>query len=155
MLVFSPSSKIICRGDLTTPARGEAKKGWLSRMWVGRPDPQRQRHARRADPAILRLPGAFSAAIYRRLLLLALPPDNGPEWHARLDGAAVADLAPSRLLPSSRDRAPAIAGTRSSFPGNILDSHVKGAHELIAEIEQALDGLLQVAERILWVVEEA
>src|SRR5204862_8257300 len=61
-------------------------------MWVGRPDPQRQRHARSADPAILRLPGAFNTAIHRRLLLLALPPDNGPEWHARLGGAAVADV---------------------------------------------------------------
>src|SRR5882762_213912 len=39
-------------------------------------------------------------------------------------------------------------------PGNILDSHVLRTHELIAEIEQALDGLLKVAERILWVVEE-
>src|SRR6267378_8177521 len=37
----------------------------------------------------------------------------------------------------------------------LLDSHVKGTHELIAEIAQALDGLLKVAERILWVVEEA
>src|SRR3981081_2858185 len=40
-------------------------------------------------------------------------------------------------------------------PGNILDSHVQRTHELIAEIEQPLDGLLKVAERILWVVEEA
>src|SRR6266403_2719806 len=61
-------------------------------MWVGRPDPQRQRHARRAEPLILRLSGAVGTGIHRRLLLLALPPDDGPERHARLDGAAIADV---------------------------------------------------------------
>ena len=37
----------------------------------------------------------------------------------------------------------------------MLGLHVLRTHELIAEILQALDSLLQVAERILWVVEEA
>src|SRR5882757_6774233 len=60
------------------------------------------------------------------------------------------------------DYCPAVAVEPPQSPADdlppqstLLDSHVKGTHELIAEIEQALDGLLKIAERILWVVEEA
>src|SRR5882724_9552528 len=60
------------------------------------------------------------------------------------------------------DYCPAVAVEPPQSPADdlppqstLLDSHVKGTHELIAEIAQALDGLLKIAERILWVVEEA
>src|ERR1700752_3240096 len=61
-------------------------------MWMGRPDPDWRRHACRPAAAILRLSGAFSTGIHRRLLLLGVPANNGPERHARLDSAAVADV---------------------------------------------------------------
>src|SRR5260221_13952192 len=49
----------------------------------------------------------------------------------------------------------AIVRRRISFSGNLFDLHVLWAYELIAEIAQALDSLLEGAERILWAVEEA
>src|SRR5438093_167060 len=82
------------------------------------------------------------------------PPSQAPQPHRR---AGLIARTARRL-----DYCPAVAVEPPQSPADdlppqstLLDSHVKGTHELIAEIEQALDGLLEIAERILWVVEEA
>src|SRR6267154_6024240 len=82
------------------------------------------------------------------------PPSQAPQPHRRAGLIARTARRPDYCLTVAigPPQSPADDLPRQS---TLLDSHVTGTHELIAEIEQALDGLLQVAERILWVVEEA
>src|SRR5207244_436938 len=82
------------------------------------------------------------------------PPSQAPQPQRRADLIARTARRPD-YCPTVAIEPPRSPADDPPPQPTSLDSHVKGTHELIAESEQALDGLLQVAERILWVVEEA